>query len=112
MSPAETPTPPEQIGRRMGVRRLTGYNYRVNLVVRTIHQDIIAIDQAPFVTPWWSVEVVLLVIYLLAAIPILLLDAATLLPIVVLYVFVVVSIVVVMLLGIVIMMFLGKGETA
>ena len=96
----------------MGVQRLTGYDDSVNLVVRTIHQDVIAIDQAPFMAARGSVEVVLLVIYVLAAIPIFVLDAAALLPIIVLHVLVVVSIVVVMLLGIVIMMFLGKGETA
>lgn len=78
---------------------------------RDVHENVVAIEHAPFVTPWRGAQVILAVIDFIAAIPVFVSDGCALPPFLVLDVSVVV--VMVPILGVVVMVpVLGKGDTS
>ena len=68
--------------------------------VRAVRENIVAINPAPFVTPWRGVQVIVAVVDSIAAIPVLVLHTFTFLPFLVLDI------------RVVVVMVLGKGDTA
>ena len=87
-----------------------------DLEVRDVGENVVAVNQTPLVTPWRGAQVILAVVDLIAAIPVVVIEAGAFPPILVFDITVVVAMalvlgVVVVVLGIVVMI-LGKGDTS
>ena len=77
---------------------LVGNHNGADLEIPDVYEHVIAVNQAPFIPARRRIQVILAIIYLVAAIPVFVLDLLALLPFMVLHVVMVIAVVVVLVL--------------